>query len=110
MDHHGGGSGADFKAEKRHEMVSRVTPLLLGGADGDRGLLKASALLLATLVIASLSGAYGLASLQSGSAVTVWDNVLPKETCKVLHDAAAASGLGHSRFRRHNPHTVISVS
>ena len=35
-----GGSGADFEAEKRHEMVSHVTPLLLGGADGDRGLLK----------------------------------------------------------------------
>jgi hypothetical protein len=39
--------------------------------------------------------------------VTAWDNVLPKEACKVLHDAASASGLGHSRFHRHDPHTVI---
>jgi hypothetical protein len=45
------------------------------------------------------SRAYGLASQQSSSEVTVWDNVLPKEACKVLHDAASALGLGHLRFR-----------
>jgi hypothetical protein len=44
MDHHGSGSSADFKAEKRHEMVSRVTPLLCGGVDGNWGLLIYSAM------------------------------------------------------------------
>jgi hypothetical protein len=29
------------------------------------------------------------------------------KTCKVLHDVASASGLGHSIFHRHDPHTVI---
>lgn len=49
-------------------------------------------------------GAHGLASQAK---VNVWDNVLPKETCQVLHEAATESGLGHCVFRRKTPTTRI---
>jgi hypothetical protein len=50
------------------------------------------------IAVAFSSGAHGLASPKRNSKVTVWDNVLSKETCGVLHDAVSASGLGHNVF------------
>jgi hypothetical protein len=57
--------------------------------------------------VAFLSRAHGLASPKRNLEVTVWGNVLSKETCKALHDAARAMGLGHSVFRTQEPHTLI---
>lgn len=45
----------------------------------------------------------------SSTPIQVWDNVLSKQTCHVLHEAASASGLGHRVFSRSSsqPRTII---
>lgn len=51
------------------------------------------------LLVKSLSAATTTSS-SSSSPVTVYDNVLPKESCDILHEIASKSGLGHKAFSR----------
>lgn len=60
-----------------------------------------------TLLGSTIVPIQAFGSTTTDTRISVYDNVVSPQTCQRLHEAASASGLGHSLFRRNQPQTVL---